>query len=157
MHHRYLISCEGIKVLTYSYSWPVVQPGNPYSGKGLVQLTSLHKVVLISYYVIHLSYKTSYLEEEVNCTEPSPSLRVPWCIPRLRVWVRWPVVQPGSTYLRGRLRTILLLVHASFNQLLYYSPFLQNKLPLWGGQLYWAFSSFRVPWCTQGQGFEKEY
>jgi hypothetical protein len=28
--------------------------------------------------IIYLFYKTSYLNEEVNCTEPSPLLGVPW-------------------------------------------------------------------------------
>jgi len=29
-------------------------------------------------YFIYLCYKTSYLNEEVNCTEPYPSVGVPW-------------------------------------------------------------------------------
>jgi hypothetical protein len=28
--------------------------------------------------IINLFYKTSYLNEEVNCTEPSPLVRIPW-------------------------------------------------------------------------------
>jgi hypothetical protein len=28
--------------------------------------------------IMYLFYKTSYFDEEVNCTEPSPSVRIPW-------------------------------------------------------------------------------
>jgi hypothetical protein len=38
--------------------------------------------------VLNFIYKTSYLDEEVNCTKPSPSARVPWCIHRERTNVR---------------------------------------------------------------------
>jgi hypothetical protein len=54
--------------------------------EGSVQCTSLHKLVWIScfWYCKHyiLFYKTSYLNEEVNCTEPSPSVSVPWQLNR---------------------------------------------------------------------------
>jgi len=56
-------------------------PGNPY-GRGrlstvdLLVLTSLDKLLFILKYYFPF-YKTSYLNEEVNCTEPSPSVSVP--------------------------------------------------------------------------------
>ncbi len=31
--------------------------------------------------IIFLSYETSYLNWEINCTEPSPLVRVPWFYP----------------------------------------------------------------------------
>jgi hypothetical protein len=54
--------------------------------EGSVQLTSLYQLVKISsflnwkYYIRF--YKTSYLNEEVNCTEPSPSVSIPWLFSR---------------------------------------------------------------------------
>ncbi len=52
----------------------------------------------------------------------------------------------GDPYRRGRLCTIDLLVPTSLDQLLLIQKnhllFLQNKLPWWGSQLYWAF-----PFC----------
>ncbi len=61
----------------------------PPSGHGLhtkgewsVRLNSLYKLSQISCFLywktnIFLFYKTSYLHKEVNCTEASPSVRVP--------------------------------------------------------------------------------
>ncbi len=34
--------------------------------------------LLFSLKYLFSSYKTSYLNEEVNCTEPSPEVRIPW-------------------------------------------------------------------------------
>jgi len=31
--------------------------------------------------ITYLFYKTSYLYEEVNCTEPFPSVSIPWLVP----------------------------------------------------------------------------
>jgi hypothetical protein len=49
--------------------------------EGSVQLASLYLVDYISSFlngnIIFLFDKTSYLNEEVNCTEPSPSVRIP--------------------------------------------------------------------------------
>ncbi len=50
-----------------------------------VHLTSLYQLVQISCFqcwksILFISYKTSFLEEEVNCTEPSPSVRIPWFV-----------------------------------------------------------------------------
>jgi hypothetical protein len=48
-------------------------------GEGSVQLTSLCLLVPFDIAnIIYLFYQTSYLNEEVNCTEPSPSVSVPW-------------------------------------------------------------------------------
>ncbi len=63
--------------------------GNLTEGKVSVQLTSLYVLVQISCFRKYKHYllinKTSYLNEEVNCTEPSPSVRVPCstflCVP----------------------------------------------------------------------------
>jgi hypothetical protein len=44
----------------------------------LLVLTSLDQLLLIvQTHYLHF-YKTSYPNEEVNCTEPSPSVSVPW-------------------------------------------------------------------------------
>jgi hypothetical protein len=40
--------------------------------------TSLDQLVLILKMYTFLLNKTSYLDKEVYCTEPSPSERVPW-------------------------------------------------------------------------------
>jgi hypothetical protein len=42
----------------------------------LLVLTSLDQLLKLKN-IISLLYKTSYLNEEVNCTEPSPSVGVP--------------------------------------------------------------------------------
>jgi len=41
-------------------------------------LTSLDKLIFRLKIVFTFFYKTSYLNEEVNCTEPSPSVSIPW-------------------------------------------------------------------------------
>jgi hypothetical protein len=54
-------------------------------------------------------------------------------------------IRDGKPYWKGRLSTVDLLVLTSLNQLLFLFvlqtifTFLQNKLPKWGGHLYWAF------------------
>ncbi len=53
----------------------------PEKGKGSVHLTSLYLLVQISCFLYGknylLFYKTSYLNEDINRTEPSPSVSVP--------------------------------------------------------------------------------
>jgi hypothetical protein len=44
----------------------------------LLVLTSLDHLLFIVKLYFFLFYKTTYLNEEVNRTEPSPSVRVPW-------------------------------------------------------------------------------
>jgi hypothetical protein len=51
-------------------------------GEKAVQLNSLYQLVYISSFlnienIVYFFYKTSYPDEEVNCTEPSPSVSVP--------------------------------------------------------------------------------
>jgi hypothetical protein len=54
-------------------------------GEVSLRLTSLYWLVQIncvSYWnYIFLFCKTTYLNEDVNCTEPSPSVRFPWILP----------------------------------------------------------------------------
>jgi len=62
----------------------LVLPEETYiEGEGSVHLTSLYWLVLFSsclyWNIIYLCYKTNYLNGEVNCTEPSLSVSVPWC------------------------------------------------------------------------------
>jgi hypothetical protein len=40
--------------------------------------TSLEELLLIVKLLFSFCYNTSFLNEEVNCTEPSPSISVPW-------------------------------------------------------------------------------
>ncbi len=74
-HHK-----ENYKELWRGY----VQAGNPFwrgciSTADLLLLTRSGQLFLyISVYVSF--YKTSYPNEEVNSTEPSPSVRFPWWI-----------------------------------------------------------------------------
>jgi hypothetical protein len=59
------------------------KPGNPYwrgrlSIVDLLPLTSLDPLLLkMQTLFIYFFYETSYLYEEVSCTEPSPSVRIP--------------------------------------------------------------------------------
>ncbi len=57
-------------------------------GKGSVQLTSLYLLAYISHFflsknIIYIINKTHYLNEEVDSTEPSPSVRGHCLPPRL--------------------------------------------------------------------------
>jgi hypothetical protein len=60
------------------------RPEKPYWREGSVRQTSLHQLIFDQQHfklkVFHLSYKTSYIEEEVNCTEHSVSICVPWSV-----------------------------------------------------------------------------
>jgi hypothetical protein len=44
----------------------------------LLAITRLHLLVSHIKYIIYLCYRTSYLNVEVNCIKPSPSVHVPW-------------------------------------------------------------------------------
>jgi len=61
--------------------FPTSWEGILTDGEGSARLTSLYRLVQISCFsywnYIFLFYKTTYLNEEVNCSEPSPSVRVP--------------------------------------------------------------------------------
>ncbi len=66
--------------------------GSLTEGEGSVQLTSLYFLFEISsllYWKLYLPFftRTSYLNEEVNCTEPSPSVSVPW-LSLFKKWAR---------------------------------------------------------------------
>jgi hypothetical protein len=65
----------------FNSATPLHNPGNPYwrgqlSTVDLHLLTSIDQLHLILK-ILFTFYKTSYLNEEVNCTEPSPSVKVP--------------------------------------------------------------------------------
>ncbi len=60
-----------------------VKPGNPYwkgtlSTVDLLELTSLDQLLLILRTFFTFFYKTSYLNEEVNCTMRSRQVSIPW-------------------------------------------------------------------------------
>ncbi len=60
-------------------------PGNPFfreriSTVDLLVLTSLDQLLFLLWILFIFFYKTSYLNEEVNCTEASTSIRVPCLI-----------------------------------------------------------------------------
>jgi hypothetical protein len=60
-----------------------VSAGNPYlrgrlNTVDLLVLTCLDQLILIIQ-ILFTFYKTSYLDEEANGTEPSRSVSVPWC------------------------------------------------------------------------------
>ncbi len=44
----------------------------------LFVLSTSNQLLFIEEIYFFLFYKTSYLNTEVNCTEPSPSVRIPW-------------------------------------------------------------------------------
>ena len=52
--------------------------GEGLSTVALLALTSLDEFIFILKIYVAFFYKTSYLNEEVNCTEPSPSVSIPW-------------------------------------------------------------------------------
>ncbi len=58
--------------------------GSLSEGEGSVQLTSFtnqfRSAAFYTENIIYLCYKTSCLGEELNCTAPSPSVSVPWCL-----------------------------------------------------------------------------
>ncbi len=74
---------------------------------------------------------------ESYCLSSKIEFEVDWRYPKVSR------LQSRKSYWRGRLSTVDLLVLTRLDQLLfywkYYIPLLQNKLPKWGGQLYWAF------------------
>jgi hypothetical protein len=58
--------------------------GTSISTCDLLVLTSLDHLLFTLQLLFTLFQKTSYLNVEVNCTEPSPSVRVPWINVNLR-------------------------------------------------------------------------
>ncbi len=63
------------------WSCYILAQGSLTEGEGSVQLTSLYLLVQIAFMLqllFNFFYKTSYLNEEVNSTEPSPSVSFPW-------------------------------------------------------------------------------
>ncbi len=50
------------------------------SAVDLLVLTSLDQLFIYIENIINLFYKTSYLNEEVNCTEPFPLVSIPWIL-----------------------------------------------------------------------------
>jgi hypothetical protein len=74
-HHRFIDSVS---------NWNEIIQGSLTEGEGSVQLTSLYQFRSAAFHIeninIYLYYKTRCLNEEVNCTESSPSVRLPWII-----------------------------------------------------------------------------
>jgi len=71
--------------------WSRAKPGNPFwRGRintiDLLVLSMLCKLLFTRNFF--LCYKTSYLNMEVNCTEPFPLVRVPWQNLRKKILVR---------------------------------------------------------------------
>ena len=73
--------------------------------EGSVRLTSLHLPVYTSLFktenIIYLCYKTSYLNEEVNCTEPFPSVSIPCTNLQLNKKCKMPPGQLCMTFFGG--------------------------------------------------------
>ncbi len=56
----------------------MLDQGSLTEGEGSVQLTSLFRLAPFCIEnIIYVCYKTSYLKEEVNCTEPFPLVSIP--------------------------------------------------------------------------------
>ncbi len=74
--------CQTYFSLSLEINQLQLEQGNLTEGEGSVQLTSLYKLVQISSFlfeiIIQLCYKTSCLNQEVNCTELPRSVNVPW-------------------------------------------------------------------------------
>jgi hypothetical protein len=72
-----MLSVIMINVTAPSFLWP--NQGSLLEGEvGLLELTSLDQLLLYIENIMYLFTKTSYLYEEVHCTEPSPSVSIPW-------------------------------------------------------------------------------
>jgi hypothetical protein len=79
----WLRSEHNLKILPFGTS-ECTHPGKPHwreriSTDDLLVLTSLEKTAFLTETIFPF-YKTTYLNEEVNRTEPSPSVRLPWHI-----------------------------------------------------------------------------
>ncbi len=74
--------CQTYFSLSLEINQLQLEQGNLTEVEGFVQLTSLYKLVQISSFlieiIIQLCYKISYLILDVNCTELSSSVNVPW-------------------------------------------------------------------------------
>ncbi len=74
------INIDSKQVFILKPVWP--NQGTLTEREGTVQLTSLYQPVQNSCFLYckhyFLSYKTSYLNGEVICTEPFPSVCIPW-------------------------------------------------------------------------------
>jgi hypothetical protein len=81
------------------------------------------------YYSNLLFYKTSYLNEEVNCTEPSPSVSVPWIGPWTEIGIDKMVCKQATTLMLAAflLWTLLGVV----NTIMYYTSGLFPVIPLY--------------------------
>jgi hypothetical protein len=80
----------------------------------LLVLTCSDQLLLILKVYIYFFYQTSYINEEGDCTEPSPTVRITWhhiLPPSLMVCT-------GESYYRGRISTVDLLVLTYLDQLL---------------------------------------
>ncbi len=90
--------------------------GTLIEGKGSVQLTSLYEQVEIrcfgcnKHYLLFF-YKTGYLIEEVNCTEPSLTVSIPSFFYTLNL--------DKDPLLKGRISAVDLLLVTSSDQLLF--------------------------------------
>jgi hypothetical protein len=96
-------------------------------------------------------YKISYFKKEVNCTEPSCLVSVPWSDNQLWVWLNlthyWPfyIIRHFKKEVNCTEPSCLVGLSWSDNQLLSFIlfdklfTFLQNKPPWKGGLLYWTF------------------
>jgi hypothetical protein len=75
------MSIKSADSTTFSIILERVLPGNTYEGERSAQLISLYYLVYISSFQYlknaYLFYETNQLNEEVNCTEPSPKLVSP--------------------------------------------------------------------------------
>jgi hypothetical protein len=71
--------------------------------QGILVLTSLDRLLFKIENIIYLGYKTSYLNEEFNCTEPSPSIGVPWQQLSLKqcLWAPYRATFTTITFLRN--------------------------------------------------------
>ncbi len=78
--------------------------GGKLSSVDLFVLTSLEQVIFILKIIFTSFCKTSYLNQEVNCTEPSPSVWLPWIQPHLQAsnMLKTLVEDKHSSLLAGR-------------------------------------------------------
>ncbi len=81
-------------------SFPLQAQGTLTEGEGSVRLTSLHELVQISCFLTEtiFFYRTTYLNDEVNRTDPSPPFQM---------------LAQGALTKEGRISTVDLIVKIS--------------------------------------------
>jgi hypothetical protein len=77
--------------------------GSLIEGEGSVHFAGANKYITAPFCnenIIFTFYKTHYLNEEVNCTEPALLVRIPWSSPLVLYYApwKWPTLKNALAY-----------------------------------------------------------